>query len=762
MAKYTLTPEQEKDKQERVALFDKMFTHSFPARRLLIYGGSRCFGGNTLVMTKNGFTEIKDVKPDDYVLTANGWTRVVKTFANKKDLIYNAFDNGYDLLISADHRIKTSKGWQEYGHYLEENTVIGQQIRSKQHRFNPHHKLEEQWTDEDYQAVKVCESALFEKYVLTSRQAIQVKVNSRTGSGSVYWHTTKRNGHKPQRWQCFEQQYRESGILHAQRESKTRLCKWFRKADAWRAKRNAQVIRRECALYQGFLSECEAERIENTVQKVASRKIWCQSSDYKRHMSAKKKFVAYDLETESGEYLIFTGFFWTVHNSSKTFRTLRKVLKRAVYYPNSRHLVARDTFTSLRKAIILDTMPKLLRIYYPQLFAHWNNGGFNGGTSVFTLPNGSEIHFSAVGNEKEVEKLLGTEYATIFLDEVSEINYEALQKLRTRLAQKVKHYKYERYIKLLEILVENPPHKGHWTYREHFLYTSPLDPDKPLNKELYANVRLNPLDNLEYLPDEYIDSLKELPAHEQTRFLYGEFGEEARGAVLAQEFAKYPDNIKQEISYNDRYPVYTAWDIGHTDATAICFYQWIDGRIKVIDYIEDTLKALPYFVDQLKAKNYKYDLVFFPHDGVNTEWAYGNTRVQRMIEMGFETTTLQRLLEQEQIDIARTMIPIIDIDRRLFRLIDCINNMRYDFKDGVMNTKNIVHDEYSHGGKAFLYLCQSIYKNREEKRYMTEQEKRDKLHQNILNDIRKGIEANKAQLVDKYDYTKEIHDVESD
>ncbi|MEE1111523.1 MAG: hypothetical protein UIH99_04890, partial [Alphaproteobacteria bacterium] len=57
--------------------------------------------------------------------------------------------------------------------------------------------------------------------------------------------------------------------------------------------------------------------------------------------------------------------------SSKTFRTLRKVLKRAVYYPNSRHLVARDTFTSLRNAIIMDTMPKLLRIYYPELFAHW-------------------------------------------------------------------------------------------------------------------------------------------------------------------------------------------------------------------------------------------------------------------------------------------------------------------------------------------------------------------------------------------------------
>lgn len=441
--------------------------------------------------------------------------------------------------------------------------------------------------------------------------------------------------------------------------------------------------------------------------------------------------------------------------SSKTFRSLRKVLKRAVYYPGSRHLIARDTFTALRNAIILDTMPKLLRLYYPQLYEHWCNGGMNNSVNIFTLPNGSELHFRAIGNEQEVEKLLGTEYATILIDEASEVNYEALQKLRTRLAQKVAYYNDpNRFIKLLEVLIENPPHKGHWTYKEHFLYTSPLDPDRQLDKTLYANVRLNPLDNLEYLPDDYIDSLRELPAHEQTRFLYGEFGEEARGAVLASEFAKYPNNIANKIAWDDRYPVYTAWDIGHTDATAIWFYQWINGRVKVINYMEDTLKALPYWLEQLQSKPYKYDTVFFPHDGANTEWAYGNTRVARMRQLGYNCITLTRLLEQEQIDIARSMIPIIDIDKTLQRGIDCINNMRYDYKDGMLNTKNIVHDEYSHGGKAFLYLCQSIYKGRDEKRELTAQEKRDKLHASIADDIRKGLAANRAELTDNYDYTK--------
>ena len=102
------------------------------------------------------------------------------------------------------------------------------------------------------------------------------------------------------------------------------------------------------------------------------------------------------------------------------------------------------------------------------------------------------------------------------------------------------------------------------------------------------------------------------------------------------------------------------------------------------------------------------------------------------------------------------MIPIIDIDKDLVRGIECIMNMRYDYKDGVLDTKNIVHDEYSHGGKAFLYLCQSIYKDRDEKRVLTEAEKRERMQENVSADIKKGLEANRMQLVDDDDLTVRV------
>ena len=83
-------------------------------------------------------------------------------------------------------------------------------------------------------------------------------------------------------------------------------------------------------------------------------------------------------------------------------------------------------------------------------------------------------------------------------------------------------------------------------------------------------------------------------------------------------------------------------------------------------------------------------------------------------------------------------------------------NMRYDYKDGVLDTKNIVHDEYSHGGKAFLYLCQSIYKDRDEKRVLTDAEKRERMQENVSADIKKGLEANARQLVDDDDLTERV------
>jgi predicted phage terminase large subunit-like protein len=82
---------------------------------------------------------------------------------------------------------------------------------------------------------------------------------------------------------------------------------------------------------------------------------------------------------------------------------------------------------------------------------------------------------------------------------------------------------------------ENPPDKGHWTYK---LFKSHQDPETkhPLpDSENYGFMQLNPRDNLENLPPEYLKTLEALPPRLRRRFLDGEFRDAAPNALFIDE-----------------------------------------------------------------------------------------------------------------------------------------------------------------------------------------------------------------------------------
>ena len=67
--------------------------------------------------------------------------------------------------------------------------------------------------------------------------------------------------------------------------------------------------------------------------------------------------------------------------------------------------------------------------------------------------------------------------------------------------------------------------------------------------------------------------------------------------------------------YDRAYPVYTAWDLGMSDSTAIVFFQVIHGVVYIIDFLETQHFALNSIVPFLKTKPYNYGWHFLPHDG---------------------------------------------------------------------------------------------------------------------------------------------------
>jgi phage terminase large subunit len=60
--------------------------------------------------------------------------------------------------------------------------------------------------------------------------------------------------------------------------------------------------------------------------------------------------------------------------------------------------------------------------------------------------------------------------------------------------------------------------------------------------------------------------------------------------------------------------VFTSWDLGFTDSTAVWFWQVKDGGIDILDYHEAHGKPLSYYFDLVDSKPYRYIKHWLPHD----------------------------------------------------------------------------------------------------------------------------------------------------
>lgn len=169
-------------------------------------------------------------------------------------------------------------------------------------------------------------------------------------------------------------------------------------------------------------------------------------------------------------------------------------------------------------------------------------------------------------------------------------------------------------------------------------------------------------------------------------------------------------------------PVYTAWDIGIDDYTAIWFIQVIDGRPRIIDYYEASglgadeiiAEALPEFTadmqDRIAAmvelgreKRFEYGRHFFPHDIGNREWGGGGkARVQTVNELGIPLHTIHRGIAQnpqDRINAVRRLLPICDFHQSSRVMIGVSRLRRYSRKknDALGTYLGPLHDENSHG-----------------------------------------------------------------
>lgn len=265
--------------------------------------------------------------------------------------------------------------------------------------------------------------------------------------------------------------------------------------------------------------------------------------------------------------------------SGKTFLLCHIIMIRALLAPGSRHVIFRFRQNSAWNAIGLDTLPKVAKLNNVQLTVHKQD-------KYFTLNNGSEIWIAGLDDKERVEKILGSEFVTIYHNEASQIPYNSYVMTETRLAQVCPEIQQRMYVDL------NPSGTGHWTYRLFVQHVSPVDPRKKIaNTHDYVQDFISPLENSDNLSPDYLESLANLPDRQRRRFFEGKFSAEIDGALWPMDVIDrcrmghddpLPDMRRVVVSID---PSGTSGDIDERsdDVGIIVAGKGVDGRYYVIE-----------------------------------------------------------------------------------------------------------------------------------------------------------------------------------
>jgi len=212
------------------------------------------------------------------------------------------------------------------------------------------------------------------------------------------------------------------------------------------------------------------------------------------------------------------------------------ILFHALKYPGARVCLVRKHMSTLKNS----TLVTLLKLIPEQLKNPRLGWGHNQQDGHITLPNGSLINYGGVGTPEEVQKIGSTEYSLICIDEAGEVDLEPFLFLSSRLRWKLPDGTIPPYNMLL---ASNPAHN--WL-KEYFI-------DNP--REDFVFIQALPSDNMDNLPEDYIENLRKLyPPEWVDKYLEGDWNAlSGDQVVIPHEFIKAA--INRQLPNTDKHVI---------------------------------------------------------------------------------------------------------------------------------------------------------------------------------------------------------------
>lgn len=209
------------------------------------------------------------------------------------------------------------------------------------------------------------------------------------------------------------------------------------------------------------------------------------------------------------------------------------------------------------------------------------------------------------------------------------------------------------------------------------------------------------------------------------------------GSYYSEAMAKAEDEgriLSAPSTYNPKYPVYTACDLGVSDTMAVWYFQVYENQSHIIEYNEFTGRSTidlcyilqgdfdPLYkyldgktVEDLRQKyshhkDYNYHSHFAPHDIAKRDQGTALSNLYTASKHGINFKKLPQTGLMEGINNVRKVLPYAVFCEPTTRDgIACLRNYRkkYDYKNNVF-LDTPLHDWASHGSDGFRYLSQAI------------------------------------------------------
>lgn len=211
-------------------------------------------------------------------------------------------------------------------------------------------------------------------------------------------------------------------------------------------------------------------------------------------------------------------------------------------------------------------------------------------------------------------------------------------------------------------------------------------------------------------------AIQEKNLHEEMWAEFPSFVDEAfkvaqDGSYYGRAFIDiYRTNRICSVPYESSLPVYTAWDLGMSDETAIWFLQFYGKEIRVIDYYENNGESLAHYANVLQDRGYKYARHFAPHDIAVRELSSGVSRMETARKFGIQFDRIPTNKDlMGGIENTREMLSYCWFDEcKTEKGRKCLEAYKkeWDEKHGCYKTQPL-HDWSSHAADAFRTAAQA-------------------------------------------------------